>query len=47
MRYPKTTMAEIATRAALDKGTLYLYFAGKVAMILALQEQTTAPLIRQ
>ena len=39
MPYPEITMAEVATRAALAKGTLYLYFPTKEALFLALQEQ--------
>ena len=39
MPYPEITMAEVATRAALAKGTLYLYFPSKESLFLALQEQ--------
>ena len=38
MPYLEITMAEVATRAALAKGTLYLYFPTKESLFLALQE---------
>src|SRR5215212_10566883 len=37
--YPALTMAEVAERAGLAKGTIYLYFKTKEQLFLALQAQ--------
>lgn len=37
--YPAITMAEVAERAGLAKGTLYLYFRTKEELFLAMQQQ--------
>ena len=42
MPYPQITMSEVAERAGLAKGTLYLYFKTKEELFLALQEQQLA-----
>ena len=39
MQYAEITMAAVASRAALAKGTLYLYFPTKESLFLALQQQ--------
>ncbi len=40
--YDRATVEAIATRARVSKGTVYLYFASKKAMIEALVEQSSA-----
>src|SRR5260221_13984353 len=42
MSYSAIAMAEVAERAGLAKGTLYLYFKTKEELFLALQEQQLA-----
>jgi AcrR family transcriptional regulator len=37
--YHATTMADVAAKAGVSKGTPYLYFAGKEALFLALHEE--------
>lgn len=40
--YHDTSMEEIATRVGISKGTVYLHFAGKEEMVLALLRHQTA-----
>ena len=44
--YDATRLEDIAARAGVSKGTLYLYFEGKEDLFKALVRQTIVPLIR-
>lgn len=44
--YAATRLEDIAARAGVSKGTLYLYFAGKEELFKALVSETIVPLIQ-
>ncbi len=43
--YAATRLEDVARRAGVVKGTIYLYFADKLALFTAMVEQVIAPLI--
>ncbi len=43
--FAATTLAEVARRAGVTKGTIYLYFAGKAALFKAVVRETIVPVI--
>jgi AcrR family transcriptional regulator len=43
--FAATTLAQVARRAGVTKGTIYLYFAGKAALFKAVVRETIVPVI--
>ena len=45
--YEGTTLADVARRAGVTKGTIYLYFENKEALFKAVVRETIVPVIAQ